>query len=65
MAHRDRKHVNQSNCFGCKGYIDNNCLFAHIGNLKYYPSYGKYFPTDQTKLLELRDEIRLPYEDQK
>jgi hypothetical protein len=92
VAHRDSKHVDQSNYFGCRGsyyiylafislvcwiaervkgikhlkcYIDDNCSFACIGNVKYYSPYGKYFPTDQTKLLELWDEIGLPHEDRK
>jgi hypothetical protein len=48
-----------------KCYIDDNCSFARIGDVKYYPPYGKYYPTDQTKLLELWDEIGLPHEDRK
>jgi hypothetical protein len=48
-----------------KCYIDNNCSFAHIRDIKYYPPYRKYYPTDQTKLFELWDEIGLPHEDRK
>jgi hypothetical protein len=48
-----------------KCYIDDNCSFARVGDVKYYPPYGKYFPTDQTKLLELWDQIGLPHEDRK
>lgn len=48
-----------------KCYIDNNCLFAQLGDVKYYTPYKQYFPTDQTKLLELWDEIGLPHEERK
>jgi hypothetical protein len=33
--------------------------------MKYYWPYYRYFPTDQTKLLELWDEIGLPHEEWK
>jgi len=48
-----------------KCYIDDNCSFACVGDVKFYPPYGKYFPSDQTKLLELWNEIGLPHEDRK
>ena len=48
-----------------KCYIDDNCSFARLGDVKYYPKYRRYFPTDQTKLLELWDEIGLPHEEKK
>ena len=32
-----------------------------MGDVKYYKPYGRYFPSDQTKLLELWDEISLPH----
>jgi len=48
-----------------KCYIDDNCSFAHLGDVKYYPPYKQCFPTDQTKLLELWDEIGLPHEEHK
>ncbi|KIM85935.1 hypothetical protein PILCRDRAFT_27695, partial [Piloderma croceum F 1598] len=46
-------------------YIDDNCSFAHLGDVKYYPPYNCYFPTDQMKLLELWDEVGLPHEHKK
>lgn len=48
-----------------KCYIDDNCSFALLGDVKYYPKYKRYFPTDQTKLLELWDELGLPHEEKK
>ena len=48
-----------------KCYIDDNCSFARLGDVKYYTPYKRYFPTDQTKLLELWDEIGLPHEERK
>jgi hypothetical protein len=48
-----------------KCYIDDNCSFARLGDVRYYPPYKRYFPTDQTKLLELWDEIGLPHEERK
>jgi len=48
-----------------KCYIDDNCSFARLGDVKYYPKYKRYFPTDQTKLLELWDELGLPHEEKK
>ena len=29
-----------------KCYIDDNCSFARLGDVKYYPKYRRYFPTD-------------------
>jgi hypothetical protein len=48
-----------------KCYIDDNCSFALLGDVRYYPKYERYFPTDQTKLLELWDELGLPHEERK
>jgi len=48
-----------------KCYINDNCSFAHLGDVKYYPKYKWYFPTDQTKFLELWNDIGLPYEERK
>jgi hypothetical protein len=48
-----------------KCYIDDNCSFALLGDVKYYPRYKRYFPTDQTKLLELWDELGLPHKEKK
>ena len=36
-----------------------------MGDVKYYEPYGRYFPSDQTKLLELWDEIGLPHVERK
>ena len=41
-------------------YINNNGSFAHVGDVAYYPPYGMYYPTDQTKLLKLWDELNIP-----
>jgi hypothetical protein len=54
------KHIENLKC-----YIDDNCSFARLNDTKYYRPYNKYFPTDQTKLLELWDEIGLPHEEWK
>ena len=48
-----------------KCYIDDNCSFALLGDVRYYAKYKRYFPTDQTKLLELWDELGLPHEEKK
>jgi hypothetical protein len=48
-----------------KCYIDDNCSFTHLGDVKYYPLYQCYFPTNQTKLLQLWDEIGLPHDQRK
>ena len=48
-----------------KCYIDNNCSFACLGDIKFYRKYNRYFPSDQTKLLELWDELSLPHEEKK
>ena len=48
-----------------KCYIDNNCCFALLGDVKFYRKYNCYFPTDQTKLLEFWDELGLPHEKRK
>ena len=54
------KHIQHLKC-----YIDNNFSFTQVGNVKYYEPYGRYFPSDQTKPLELWDEIGLPHVEQK
>jgi hypothetical protein len=48
-----------------KWYIDDNCSFAQVGDIKYYSPYGRYFPSDQTELLKLWDEIGLPHVEKK
>jgi hypothetical protein len=56
-------HVKEIQHLKC--YIDDNCSFALLGDVRYYPKYKRYFPTDQTKLLELWDELGLPHEERK
>ena len=48
-----------------KCYIDDNCSFVRLGDVKFYRKYNRYFPSDQTKLLELWDELGLPHEEKK
>ena len=36
-----------------------------MGDVKYYSPYNRYFPSDQTTLLELWDELGLPHEERK
>ena len=47
------------------GYIDDNFSFEEEGNVTWYAPYQCYYPTKQTKLLELWDEIGLPHEKSK
>ena len=42
-------------------YIDDNGSFTHVGDVAYYPPYGTCYPTDQTKLLKLWDELNIPH----
>ena len=44
------------------GYIDDNFSFDVDGNVLWYEPYRCYYPTKQTKLLMLWDEIGLPHE---
>jgi hypothetical protein len=44
------------------GYIDDNFSFDEDGNVMWYDPYRCYYPTKQTKLLCLWDEIGLPHE---
>jgi hypothetical protein len=44
------------------GYIDDNFSFDEDGNVMWYEPYCCYFPTKQTKLLNLWDEIGVPHE---
>ena len=44
-----------------KTYIDDNGSFACIGDVMYYPTYDSYYPSDQTKLLLLWDELNIPH----
>ena len=43
-------------------YIDDNFGFDEEGNVLWYEPYQCYYPTKQTKLLKLWDEISLPHE---
>ena len=47
------------------GYIDDNFSFDEEGNVKWYEPYQCYYPTKQTKLLQLWDEIGLPHDKSK
>ena len=44
------------------GYIDDNFSFDEEGSVLWYEPYQCYFPTKQTKLLSLWDEINLPHD---
>ena len=48
-----------------KFHIDDNCSFALLRDVKYYPKYKCYFSTDQAKLLETWDELGLPHKEKK
>ena len=48
-----------------KVYVDDNASFTRVGDVLYYEPYGRYFPTDQTRLLLLWDELAIPHEEQK
>ena len=44
------------------GYIDDNFSFDEEGNVTWYPPYQCYYPSKQTGLLKLWDEIGLPHD---
>jgi hypothetical protein len=44
------------------GYIDDNFSFDEEGNVTWYEPYRCYYPSKQTSLLQLWDEIGLPHE---
>ena len=48
-----------------KCYVNDNCLFTRLGDVKFYCKYNCYFPSDQTKLLELWDKLGLLHEEKK
>ena len=48
-----------------KIYIDDNAGFGPARRVLYYEPYKRYFPTDQTKLLMLWDELGIPHEERK
>lgn len=43
-------------------YVDDDFGFAPIGDVMWYEPYKRYFPTPQTRLLTLWDELRIPHE---
>ena len=47
------------------GYIDDNFGFEEEGNVLWYQPYQCYYPSKQTKLLQLWDEISLPHDKSK
>ena len=47
------------------GYIDDNFSFDEEGNVMWYDPYQCYYPTKQTKLLQLWDGIGLPHDKSK
>ena len=57
------EHVKEIKHLKC--YINDNCSFTCLGDVKYYPPYKHYFLTDQIKLLQLWDEIGLPHDERK
>jgi hypothetical protein len=48
-----------------KAYIDDNASFGCTGDILYYEPYKCYFPTGQTKLLKLWDELNIPHKEKK
>lgn len=44
-----------------RSYIDDNASFVHVGDVMYYPPYDAYYPSDQTKLLLLWDELNISH----
>lgn len=47
------------------GYVDDNFGWEFEGNTKYYKPYRKHLPTNQTRLLELWDELGIPHDEDK
>lgn len=48
-----------------KVYVDDNCSFGPTRDVLYYAPYQRYFPSNQTKLLLLWDELNVPHEQKK
>ena len=48
-----------------KTYVDDNASFGLAGDVLYYEPYHRYFPTNQTKLLLLWDELSIPHAEKK
>jgi hypothetical protein len=46
-------------------YMDDNSSFGPVGDVLYYAPYCQYFPTNQTKLLLLWDDLNVPHEEKK
>jgi hypothetical protein len=48
-----------------KAYSDDNASFGVAGDVLFYEPYHHYFPTNQTKLLCLWDELNIPHTEKK
>ena len=48
-----------------KAYSDNNASFNVVSDVLYYKPYHRYFPTKQTHLLCLWDELNIPHTEKK
>ena len=48
-----------------KAYVDDNASFGLAGDVLYYEPYRRYFPTNQTKLLLLWDDLNIPHAEKK
>jgi hypothetical protein len=48
-----------------KAYVDDNASFGLAGDVLYYELYHCYFPTNQTKLLLLWNELNIPHAEKK
>jgi hypothetical protein len=48
-----------------KCYVDDIFSFSKVDDIAFYRPYSRYIPTNQVKVLQLWDEIRLPHEDGK
>jgi hypothetical protein len=47
------------------GYVDDNFGWEFEGNTQYYKPYRKHLPANQTRLLKLWDELRIPHDEDK
>ena len=57
--------VFKRNLRALKCYVDDNFSFSVSGDLEIYPPYDVFLPSEQTRLLQLWDEIALPHEAEK
>jgi hypothetical protein len=48
-----------------KAYVDDNASFDLVGDVLYYAPYHRYFPSKQTRLLLLWDELNIPHAEKK